>query len=96
MTTVLHAPVTVELKIGVTNGELDAEITWSMPPGRFPTPQEMQDGIREALTNAPEGFRLQTKPEWWDGLCVERFGVKAALLGGPEWDVAPKGKETTE
>ena len=82
-----HGPLTIDLKIAVTDGKgLDAVITWSMPPGRHPTSAEIEAAQVEALKQAPDGFRLMTKREWWAALCEERFGGRYAMPGSDEWD----------
>lgn len=82
-----HGPLTIDLKIAVTNGEgVDAVITYSMPVGRYPTPAEIEHGVDEALAAAPQGFRRMTKREWWAALCEERFGGRYAMPGPDEWD----------
>ncbi len=83
-----HGPFTTDLRIAVTNGELDAVITYSLPMGKVPTPELIEESCQKALEQAPDGFRLMTKREWWAMECIERFGAVAAMPGGAEWDKA--------
>jgi hypothetical protein len=84
-----HGPLTVDLRIAVTNGELDAVLTYAMPLGKYPAPSEIEAAMQEALTQAPDGFRLMTKREWWEMESKERFGSVYAMPGGSDWDEAP-------
>lgn len=84
--TSFHGPLTVDLRIAVTNGELDAVITYSLAMGRYPTPDAIEAAMSEALTQAPDGFRLMTKREWWVMESKERFGTVYAMPGGDGWD----------
>lgn len=86
MTTEFHGPFTAMIRVAVVNDEgVEAEITWSLPTGRYPTLAEMEAAQQEALKQAPSGLRLMTKREWWDALCAERFGSQYAMPGGPDW-----------
>lgn len=84
----IQAPISVELKVGFTDGKRAGIVTVSLGNGFFPTEGEMREAIAnvEKGKDLPEGFRLMTKREWWDHLCAEEFGQRFALPGGEEFD----------
>lgn len=84
----MSAPIKVQIVIGVTDGEgQDAEITFTLgSPGQFPTEAQIRAAMAEAVGEMPERFRLQTKREFWDMICSERFGSRFAMPGSEEWD----------
>ena len=83
---IFHGPATVDLKIAITNGTDDAILTYSMPPGKYPTHQEIAAAIVEAVKEAPDDFRLMTKCEWWKLTSIEYFGGVYAMLGESTFD----------
>lgn len=84
----IQAPVTVELKISITNGKRKGVVTFGMGNGVYPTEAEMRDAVARAVNDKaiPEGWRLMTKREWWDQLCAENFGHRYAMPGGDGFD----------
>lgn len=68
--TKLQAPIEIEIKIAITNGEgTTGTVTMSLPKGRYPTEQEIRECVAEFESEKmPEGFRMQSKREWFNGL----------------------------
>ncbi|MDH5857757.1 hypothetical protein E8K88_01435 [Lampropedia aestuarii] len=97
MTAKLQAPITVDLKIKITNDTQIGEVTIGMPMGRYITEQELRDRVAQfEKEEMPEGFRLMNKREWFDsvfGLCHDGEDddgnpqyLSYAMPGGDEWD----------
>ena len=84
----IQGPISVELKVGVTNGKQSGIATVSCGNGHYPSEADMREAVAkvERGESLPEGFRLMTKREWWDHLCAEEFGERFALPGGDEFD----------
>jgi len=92
----IQAPIEVELKISVTNGEMSGVATVGMGKGRYPTETEIRQVVADFVKNdMPEGFRLMTKREWWNTVCPpaieededgNRYRMPFAVPGGDEFE----------
>jgi hypothetical protein len=84
----IQAPITVEMKVSITNGKRRGTATVGLGNGRYPTEAEMRDGIAKLISGGslPDGYRLMTKREWWDTFCMDEAGQIFAMPGGPEFD----------
>jgi hypothetical protein len=87
----------VELKVSITDGELQGVATIGLGKGCYPNEEKMREAVakfeRESM---PDGFRLMTKREWWDTVCKptyeededgERHAMRFAVPGGDDYDV---------
>ena len=84
----IQGPIECSMQIGITDGKTSGFATVSLGRGQFPAEQEMRDTVNGLIASGemPEGFRLMTKREWWGEICMQEFGVKAAMPGGEEFD----------
>ena len=88
---VMHAPVEFEMKVMVTDGNRSAAVTCTLPSGKLPEKEAIdnliEEAIKEVRDSMPE-FRLMTKREFWDHLCQEKYGSgsKFAMPGAEDWD----------
>lgn len=93
----LQAPIETELKISITDGERLGVVTIWMGVGRFITEQDLRDRLAKFVAEEmPDGFRLQTKREWFDnkfGQCFdgededgEPTYISYAMPGGENWE----------
>jgi predicted RNase H-like HicB family nuclease len=92
----MNAPIIIEVKIHLTDGNQTAVASIEMPKGVYPTAssfQELMDRTVETLLKeTPEGFRLMNKKEFWNYLLSEKTGVSGlsmATPGNPEF-VSPE------
>lgn len=88
---IMHAPVEVELLIHITDGEgQEGKITYSMPAGRYPTAEEMAEGVKTGLDAAKkqlgEKFRLASRPEFFNKMLAEKTGIYQEFACAKEWD----------
>jgi len=89
---IFHAPIDIELKIHVTDGENEGVVTYTMPAAKFPTIEDLQKAIIEAEKSvketAGEDFRLMNKQEWFDQWMRQKTGINTrfAIPGGKDWD----------
>lgn len=91
----LQAPIQVEIKVGVTDGNgMSGEATFAMPKGQFPTEEEMRQAIEKVADEVGPDLRLMDKREWWDFICPpqvetdedgEQYSTRFAIPGGEEW-----------
>ena len=96
MTKKLQAPISVDLKIKVTNDAQIGEVTIGMPLGRYITEQELRDRVAQfEKEEMPEGFRMMNKREWFNsvfGQCREEDDegnpqfINWAMPGGDNWE----------
>ena len=81
------APVVSSIKISITDTKQDGVIEYDISTSGILEEADFRkafDGLKETI---PDGFRLMTKQEWWDSVCVEKFGQAGfALPGGPNFD----------
>lgn len=76
----VYGPYTVEIKVHIINDESEqrGEATLTMGNGSMPTEQEVAERLEkfanEQLPKLAPGFRVQTAPELWDTLCLEKAG----------------------
>lgn len=96
MTDKLQAPIEVELKISITNGEGKiGTVTIGMGNGSYPAEQELRDRVAKFVSEEmPEGFRLMTKREWFNNLFGQARDededgnpvfMNFAMPGGEHW-----------
>lgn len=97
MTVKLQAPIQLELKISITDGEgRDGIVTIEMGKGQYLDAQAVRDRVAKfAGEEMPDGFRLMTKREWFRSLfgqCREEgedgeiISMDWAMPGGGNWD----------
>ena len=91
----IQAPIELEIKVSITDGEVDGVATIGLGKGSYPS----EDKIREAVAkfereSLPDGFRLMNKREWWDTVCPtmqqededgEIYTSRFAMPGGDEY-----------
>jgi hypothetical protein len=84
----IQAPIELQVRIGITDGDTQGVATLSIGRGSYPTEAEMREAVEAFAANAqmPAGYRVMTKREWWDYICEQEVGQKFALPGGPEFD----------
>lgn len=93
---ILQAPIEVEVKVAITDGENEGEATIRVTRGRYPSEDDVRETVRKfAEAGMPDGFRLMTKREWFDTVVPpareeEEDGtitlMPFALPGGDDWD----------
>lgn len=92
----IQGPIDVELKVGITNGEVQGVATIGMKRGIYPTESELRDRVAQfEQDEMPDGFRLMTKREWWGTVCQpdydededgKRHAMHFAVPGGDDYD----------
>jgi hypothetical protein len=89
---IFHAPCEVKIKVFVTNDETQesGKATITMGDFEIPSKEDIKDRIdafeKNELTGSLSGFRLMTKRESWEMLCLEMSGQVFAMPRGEEWD----------
>lgn len=69
MTAKMQAPISIDLKIKITNDDQIGEVTIGMTLGRFATEQELRDRVAKfEKEEMPEGFRMMSKREWFNSI----------------------------
>lgn len=97
MTVKLQAPIALELKISITDGEgRDGVVTIGMGKGQYLDAQAVRDRVAKfAGEEMPDGFRMMTKREWFNsvfGQCIDQdedgelTRMDWAMPGGDNWD----------
>jgi hypothetical protein len=91
------APIQVEMKVSITDGNVQGVATIGFTAGCFPTEVDMREVLDKfERENMLEGFRLMTKREWWDTICPPRHEedyegeirvVRFAMPGGKDYDI---------
>jgi len=85
-------PAEFEIKVWVVNDETGQKGQTTISLGNFelPTKEKIQshlDGLHNELKEAGAGeFRLATKREAWDAVCIEKTGTTFAMPKGEGWD----------
>jgi hypothetical protein len=85
----MQGPIEVEIKVHVINDDdMRGVATIGMGCGIIPTEQAIRERMEAfaASDECPSGFRLQTKSEYWETVCAEKFGTRFAMPGGEEFD----------
>ena len=84
----MQAPITVDLRIGITNGEKVGEAVVSLPIGAIPDDFDINEAFGEFQANdMPEGFRLMTKTEFIQYQCAKYQGAPApADIGSQDFE----------
>lgn len=93
----LQAPIEIDLFIFITNGESTGKVTIGMTKGAYCTEQALRERVAKfEKEEMPEGFRLETKREWFDRTVGKVFDgadddgkpvyLSAAMPGGRDWD----------
>lgn len=92
----IQGPVTVELKVGITNGDMSGTATLWLGNGKYPTEQDIRNAVAKFESDGmPDGFRLMTKREYWDLICPpmqekdedgEIHTTRFAMPGGDDYD----------
>ena len=87
----IQAPIKVELKVIVTDGEGSfGEVSFDMPVMRLPTKEDIDEAIAEVSESdilSKNGMRVATKRETFDYITLERTGSTFAMPGHPtNWD----------
>jgi len=89
---VFNYPVEFEIKVMVINDETGQNGFASFSLGKFehPSPEKVKEKLSSVISelNAQgvTGFRLATKREAWDAVCIERTGQTFAMPKGEEWE----------
>lgn len=94
----IQGPIEVELKVHITDGEMNGVVTIGFGNGRFPTETNLREAVvKFERDSMPDGFRLMTKSEWWDTVCPptydeadehgQRYQTRFAVPGGNDYDV---------
>ena len=85
-------PAEFEMKVWIVNEETGQKGQATIGLGNFehPTPEKIKAHLDklcgELEENGTTGFRLATKREAWDAVCMERTGSTFALPKGEEWE----------
>lgn len=77
-----HGPFTCEVKMHMTNGEDEAQVSFDCPIGTAPGEADLAilaDKAREAVEQLGEGWRLQTRDEFVQSQLRERSGAPTAV-----------------
>lgn len=85
----IQGPVEVEIKLHIINGEdeIHGEVTIGMGRGIYPTEEQLRARVEKFATEEmPAGYRLMSKQEFWNTLCMERAGTRLARPGGADYD----------
>lgn len=92
----IQGPVEVELKVSITDGEVQGVATIGMGKGNYPTDSELRERVAQfEREEMPDGFRLMTKREWWDTVCPPGYDededgnqhkTRFAVPGGDDYD----------
>lgn len=88
--TKLKGPYETDVRVHITDGEREGQITISLSLGEEPTLEQINECVEKAKATAAEaGFRLMTKPEFFNVMMRERLGATEnfACPGNEEWDV---------
>ncbi|GGJ06301.1 hypothetical protein [Halopseudomonas pertucinogena] len=77
----VHGPAQFDIVVHLIHTEDDdkrAEVTIGMGVGKYPTQQDIADRIAkfeaEEMPKVSPGYRLQTAPELFDTICLEKAG----------------------
>ena len=87
----MQAPIKVEIKVMVTNGETSGEVTYGLSAFQYPTKEDIDHAMKEVEDSSvlkDSGMRLMTKREAFDYMIFEKTGCTDtfALPNGDEWD----------
>lgn len=84
----MQAPVTVDIRIGITNGQKVGEAVISMPVGMIPTAEAIDQAGRDfELNDLPDGFRLMNKAEFIEYQCAKYAGGPMPTdIGHPDFE----------
>ena len=92
----IQAPIEVEIKVSITDGEMQGVATIGLGKGCYPSEEKMREAVAKfGRESMPDGFRLMTKREWWDTVCPptyeededgERHAMRFAVPGGDDYD----------
>ena len=92
----IQAPIEVEIKVSITDGEMQGVATIGLGKGSYPTEEKMREAIAEFERDGmPEGFRLMTKREWRNTVLPptyeededgNRHATHFAVPGGDDYD----------
>lgn len=86
----LHGPYETEIRVHITDGTNEGQITINLTMGNPPTKEEINECLSKAKETAEEaGFRLMTKPEFFNTMMRDRLGAteRFACPGGDDWTV---------
>lgn len=84
-------PIDIDIKIHITDENSSGSITYGFPMNKLPTEDDMQKVIKEAMSAAPDGFRLMTRQESMMYFLREKRGYRGpgmippAVADGDEW-----------
>lgn len=73
-----HGPFTMEVKIHLTNGEYDSEVSFDCPPGHAPAADDLAvfaDKALDAIAAHGDDWRLQTRDEFVQKQLSARAGA---------------------
>ena len=92
----LQAPVLLEMKVYITDGDSIGIVTFAFEKGKYPTEQEMRKAVETSAAQAENlGHRLMTKEEFFNHMMPpcsdededgETIQGSWATPGGKEWD----------
>lgn len=88
----MQVPAEFEVIVHIVNDQThqNGKVTIGLGAGELPSTEKVKARIQqfeqeEMPTMAP-GFRLATKREFWDVICLEKTGGTFAMPGGADWD----------
>lgn len=90
--TVMNGPAKFNMEVYVVNDETGQAGTVTIGLGAFEYPSKRKVAERMATVENElkkqglDGFRLATKHEAFEALCIERVGEPMALADSNEWD----------
>lgn len=92
----IQAPIEVEIKVSITDGDVQGVATIGVGKGSYPSEEKMREAVAAFERDSmPEGFRLMTKREWWDTILPpsceededgEQYITRFAIPGGDDYD----------
>ena len=83
-------PITIDIKVGITDGTTRGDATYSFSPFEIPTEGDIGKVLDVVVESLPEDFRLMTRQEHyyhvaWDKIGVEERFAIPALKEGERW-----------
>lgn len=87
----MNGPFEIDLKIRLTDGERSAIVTYGLPVGVYPSKEDIQKAMAEALEKAKaevgDDWRLQNRNEFENEVISDRYGgVTPHFATAEKWD----------
>lgn len=79
-------PVNVDIKVHITNGDVQGVATYGFPLHNLPTEADMPKVMESVLERLPKGFRLMTRHESMMYFLREEKGYRGSSLALPRLD----------